>query len=48
MKYDAFLIFARGRFTAHDLELAKEANSMKKPFFFLRAHMDTELRNATK
>ena len=47
-KYDAYLFFARGPFSDHDLELAKEANSMKKPFFFIRAHVDTELRNATK
>ncbi|XP_046843712.1 uncharacterized protein LOC124437827 isoform X2 [Xenia sp. Carnegie-2017] len=46
-KYDAFLIFCKTRFTQHDKELAEKiSQDIKKPFFFVRTNIDTEIRNA--
>ncbi|XP_028404176.1 interferon-inducible GTPase 5-like [Dendronephthya gigantea] len=45
-KYDAFLIFSKGRFTNHDSLLAEKAKSLDKPFFFIRAHIGSDVENA--
>ncbi|XP_013381894.1 T-cell-specific guanine nucleotide triphosphate-binding protein 1-like [Lingula anatina] len=41
--YDFFLIFTHKRFTVHDLWLANKVKEMKKKFFFVRTHFDSEL-----
>ncbi|XP_046843665.1 uncharacterized protein LOC124437781 isoform X2 [Xenia sp. Carnegie-2017] len=46
-KYDAFLIFCKTRFTQNDKVLAeKVSKELKKPFFFVRTNIDSELKNA--
>ncbi|XP_046843662.1 uncharacterized protein LOC124437779 [Xenia sp. Carnegie-2017] len=47
-KYDAFLIFYKTRFTQYDKELAEKVLqdlSIKKPLFFIRTNIDTEIKN---
>jgi GTPase Era involved in 16S rRNA processing len=46
--YDAFLIVGHKRFTAFDLQLVAKAKSIKKPFFFIRSHIDSDLDNERK
>ena len=43
-KYDTFLIFTGGRFTQHDLELAKKVKDIGKSFFLIRTKIDNDLR----
>ena len=46
-KYDAILIFLKSRFTHNDEELAKKASKeLKKPLFFVRTNVATELNYA--
>ena len=45
-KFDAYLIFASGRFTENDSKLADKVHSIGKTFFFVRAKIDVDLRNA--
>ena len=45
-KFDAYLIFASGRFTENDGKLADKVHSIGKTFFFVRAKIDVDLRNA--
>ena len=47
-KYDAVLILSHKRFTAFDSELAQEAKSLDKPFFFIRTHVETEIRTTKR
>ena len=47
-KYDAFLFICQKRFTDNDLALVKEARSLKKPFFFIRTHVEQDVRNAER
>ena len=43
-KFHAFLILTAGRFTEHDLELAKKIRSSKKKFFLIRTKIDENVR----
>ena len=47
-KYDACLFLCMARFTENDLALVKEAKFINKPFFFIRAHVKTELKNTKR
>ena len=43
-RFHAFLILTAGRFTEHDLELAKKIRSSKKKFFLIRTKIDENVR----
>lgn len=45
-KYDAYLIFANGRFTENAGYLAAKVHTAGKMFFFVRAKIDLDLSNA--
>ncbi|XP_053385217.1 interferon-inducible GTPase 1-like [Mercenaria mercenaria] len=47
-KYDFFLILSAGRFREDDLWLAKEIQSLKKNFHFVRTQMDVEMEKDKK
>ena len=47
-KYHIYLIFAKDRFIADDLKLAKRIRSTGKRFFFIRARIDQEVENAKR
>ena len=47
-KYHTYLIFAKDRFTADDLKLAKRIRSTGKKFFFIRARIDQDVKNARR
>ena len=47
-KYHTYLIFAKDRFIADDLKLAKRIRSTGKRFFFIRARIDQEVENAKR
>ena len=44
-KYDAFLILATSRFHGNEWSLAKKVISLKKPFMFIRTHIDENYRS---
>ena len=43
-EYDAFLIFSSKRFTENDKQLSKKIRSMNKHFFFIRTHIDNDIK----
>ena len=43
--YDTFVIISSTRFTQDDLYLAKKAEDMRKPFFFVRSKIDNDIRS---
>ena len=45
-KFHAYLIFANGRFSEGDGELADKVHSVGKKFFFVRAKIDMDISNA--
>ncbi|XP_031221616.1 interferon-inducible GTPase 1-like [Mastomys coucha] len=44
-KYDFFIIVSSTRFTQHEIDLAKAIKVMKKNYYFVRAKVDSDLRN---
>jgi hypothetical protein len=47
-EFDTFLIFACKRFTKNDQLLADKVDKFKKSFFFIRTHIDEDIRNESR
>ena len=44
-RFDASLFFTKGYFRHNDLKLAKQFESMKKPYFLIRTSIDNDVEN---
>ena len=44
-QFDASLFFTKGYFKSNDLKLAKQFESMKKPYFLIRTSIDYDVEN---
>ena len=47
-KYDAYLIFGKGQFTASELTLAESIKSNNKKFFFIHARIDQDVASVQR